>query len=70
MKQPMTTVIPRLSSRRPDSMSNPIAAMAVTAMTVAVVPNAALCTHKTPSPIGLSAGGSVSEVVGAYIPFS
>lgn len=36
-------------------------------MAVAVDPNATPCTHRTPSAIGLSTGGSESDVVGEYI---
>lgn len=67
MKQPITTVMPRRNSIRPESISSPITAIAMTAIAVAVDPNATPCTHSTPSAIGLSAGGSVSDVVGEYI---
>ncbi|MBE1525992.1 hypothetical protein GGC65_000448 [Sphingopyxis sp. OAS728] len=42
-KHPITTTMPRRNSSRPDSINSPIAATAITAIMVAVEPNATLC---------------------------
>jgi hypothetical protein len=67
IKQPSTTAMPRRNPSLPESINSPIAATATTANVVAVDPDAAPCTHMTPSAIGFSVGGSESERVGKYI---
>lgn len=62
--------MPRRSSSLPESISNPIAATAITAIVVATVPSAMACTHPVASAIGLPAGGSESDEVGGYISMS
>jgi hypothetical protein len=48
-------------------MRSPIAAIAMTATAVALIPNAVPCTQRMASAIGLSAGGSRREGVEEYM---
>lgn len=49
MKQPTSTVAERRMFIRPDNISNPMAATAMTAMLVAKGPNRSSCTHCVPA---------------------